>query len=661
MKNNLFKMLLVVGVFSFTPIFVLAGGELAPPEIVVGLGKNESVFLQWSEVANVNDYKIEYKEASNSFWNVYEDGTSLVRGINILNLENDISYNFRISSIVNNDSSEPSQVVSVTPIVGFDNQNSNTQIISTGQSNALGSFALPYLSVTQPFNNKMLNIDRTAFIPLIEPATGVVASATGESMSSSLANSITSFTGGENSNYFPITMSLRGYGGLIYTSLMQGTNYYNALIQDVVSSTNLSLNQNKTNIVRALTVVHGESDEYFGTSVNQYEDYLLEWQNDYEMDVKNITGQEESIPLFLNQISSHHSYGHSTPTIAISQLNATKNNPDKIILVTPSYIFDSSDWMSHMRNYSYRRLGEYFAKVYKKVVIDNESWKPLMPEEVNFYGNVIRARFHVPVPPLVFDTNAVLFKENYGFEYYDSTSSATITNVQIINDDTVEVTLSNIPTGENPRLRYAYTGNVGSWTGSHISNAPRGNLRDSDTTEAPHQDGTFPAYVGNYLYNWSVTFDESIDNMNSMLPVQPENVTATLGYQNGSAEVSFDYPDNSEYEIDHFVIKPIPGNVITITSSSPVTVVGLSNHTEYTFKVIAVNSYGESQPSYSNIIETNWTEYPTFPAVINPKPAIHPIPYVDIAINKKMKSGASIIENPVKVPEDQLKKSTVKN
>ncbi|MEZ4211213.1 MAG: fibronectin type III domain-containing protein [Candidatus Paceibacterota bacterium] len=648
--KNIITRVLFFGFFVFFPATMFADETTNIPQAVVGSSKNEGAFLQWLNVTNASDYIIEYKESTDQNWNIYEDEYSAIRGVNVLNLQNNLSYDFRVSAIVDGELSNPSYVISVIPKNQFDNENSNTQIISTGQSNALGSFALPYLSTVQPYNNKMLNSDRSTFIPLIEPATGVIDWATGESMSSGLANSITSFTGGFSSNYFPIIMSLRGYGGLTYTDLMQGTSYYNELIQDVISSTNLSIAENRTNIVRGLTVVHGESDESNSTTAGQYEDYLLDWQNDYEIDVKNITGQEESVPLFLNQISSHHSFGHAAPTIALAQLSAAINNPDKIILVAPSYIFDSNDWMSHMTNYSYRRLGEYFAKAYKKVVIDGEEWKPLMPEEVTISGNIIQARFHVPVPPLVFDTSAVLFKQNYGFEYYDENNSATISSVQIINNDTVQITLSNIPTGQNKRLRYAYTGNVGSWTGSHISTAPRGNLRDSDMTEAPHQDGAFPSYFGNYLHNWSVTFDESINDIGLLIPDSPENVVASLGQSNGSAFISFDYPENNN--ADYFIVKSIPGNLTTTTFGLNANITGLQNNTVYNFKVVAVNSYGESEPSYSNNIETRWTEYPVYPTIPGS---------ISVGNNPRRKP---VIEKPVKpVPkkdDDSINKNEIK-
>lgn len=598
-----FTILLFLGVHSIVLAYTF------PPENLVGTARNSAVFLQWKNSSEAIDHVIEYKQSGSSTWNTYPHSPSGTSGIVVGGLSNGTSYDFQVSTISTEGTSSPISIFSITPTNTILLNSSNNHIISTGQSNATGSFAIPILSTTQPYTNRMLNEARTNLVPLVEPITGAISWALGETMSSGLANSLSYFQEQEGSEYSSI-VSLRGDGALAYSALMQGTDMYNALLSDVVNAKNISLDENKTHIVRALTVVHGETDESSGVSAEQYEQYLVEWQEDYENDIKAITGQEEPVPMFTDQMSSWMSFGSATPHTAIGQYNATKNNPDKIILVAPKYIFDVGDWMSHMKNYSYRRLGEYYAKVYKKVVIDGEEWKPLMPEEVTMYGNEIYARFHVPVLPLAFDTTAVLAKANYGFEYADSTNSAQISSVEIISPDTVKITLTNTPTGSNPKLRYAFTGIVGSWTGSQIPGSARGNLRDSDMTPAVHQDSSLPSYVGNYLHNWALTFDEPITVMPTT-PSAPVSVTATLGSVNGTAVVSFALPAGSP-PATSYLVTSTPGNIVVGTIGSPVTISGLSNNTTYTFTVVAQNGGSQSAPSApSNSVTPYWiTEKP---------------------------------------------------
>lgn len=274
----------------------------------------------------------------------------------------------------------------------------------------------------------------------------------------------------------------------------------------------LSINSNIPYRVPAVTIVHGETDEQNGKTALEYVSYLLEWQNDYNLDVKAVTSQSEDVILFTDQMSSWSIYNKTFPSTALGQWIAARDNPNKIILVAPKYMLDYQDGV-HLKNYSYRRLGEYYGKVMKKVLVDKQAWLPLSPQTVTLSGNVITAKFNVPVGPLVFDTTAVGQQANYGFEYFDSTSSATIpgnSSVVITGSDTVQITLSQVPTGDNPRLRYAYKATARAWAGSQINGAAKGNLRDSDATPSYYQDSNVPATMGNMLRNWCVTFDEPI-------------------------------------------------------------------------------------------------------------------------------------------------------
>ena len=150
---------------------------------------------------------------------------------------------------------------------------------------------------------------------------------------------------------------------------------------------------------------------------------------------------------------------------------------------------------------SYRHLGEYYGKAMKSVLIDGEEWQPLKPIKASLSGTNITVDFYVPSPPMVIDTNSVWMKTNYGFEYHDDATSAVVSAVSIIDDDTVMVSLSAVPTGTNPRIRYAYTGTAKTWAGWNKEGSARGNIRDSDATSSLY---------GNALYNWLVHFDHPI-------------------------------------------------------------------------------------------------------------------------------------------------------
>lgn len=482
------------------------GGAQPPaPSWLVASPYDSAVFLQWFDFAPSIDHLVEYKESASVDWLIFPHPVSDIQGILVGNLANGTGFDFRVSTINADGQSAPTTVQAVTPFAGAIHI-ANNQIISTGQSLATAYNAFPPLTTSQPFSNLMLNSWGDLLIPLVETTTGGYPGA--ETMSSALANALTHFATPQIDDYTSI-VSLNALPGP-YLDLQQGTPTYASALACVTQAKLLSLLANKTLIAPVVTTIHGESDEVIGTTVQQYEDYLVEWQSDYEADIRNITGQAEPVRLFTDQVSSWPRLGFATPRIALAQYRAAKNHPDNIILVAPKYILDYADGY-HLRNYSERRLGEYYAKVYKHIIIDGESWQPLLPASITISENVINATFHVPVQPIMFDTVAVSGQVNYGFEYNDDSNSASITNVQIIGPDIVEITLSEIPTGANPRLRYAYTGTIGAWSGAQSTEgSARGNLRDSDMTQAFYQDGNVPASMGIYLHNWAMTFDEPI-------------------------------------------------------------------------------------------------------------------------------------------------------
>jgi hypothetical protein len=250
--------------------------------------------------------------------------------------------------------------------------------------------------------------------------------------------------------------------------------------------------------VRAVVIVHGESD-HLGNNAN-YDLDLLEWQSDYDADVRAITGQTLPIPLITDQMSSFSAYGEATSAIPQLQLEASRSEPDRIVLMGPKYVLPYVPDGVHLTGEGSRWLGEMHAKVFERVLVDGEPWRPVSPREITRQGAQITVRLWVPAPPLVLDETIVTNPGNYGFGYSDSSGAApTITSVALAGDDSVVITLSAEPVGGNQRVTYAMNGIAGQPAGP--TTGPRGNLRDSDATESRH---------GYALYNWCVHFDEEV-------------------------------------------------------------------------------------------------------------------------------------------------------
>lgn len=404
-------------------------------------------------------------------------------------------------------------------------------VISTGQSNSVAHEGRPVLSTSQPYSNLMFDVgvmtsgtcDRqgcrvyqkpTGFSPLTEGDTFWYPV---ETMSSGMANEVTKLaTTVHGKASHDLLVSLAGRNGLTYWCLRKGgcdfldQSYLNAFdenMKQVEDGKAIAAAKGKTYVVRAVTVIHGESDDYAwatgtqevpldGTDgtpnkINTYADGLLEWQADYEAGVKTRTGQTIAVPMLISQ----HSGWNDVPRSMVTQFQyeAMVKSNYKITIVTPGYPLEWNGDCRHYNNHGERHLGEYFAKAYTRIVIEGKKWAPVHATTATIAGNVITAKFHVPVPPLVLDTTYVVDPGNYGFEVADDAGNELpISKVELAGPDTVKVTLANAPAGKT-KLRYAFKTIPQSCPGRFAG--ARGNLRDSDTT---------PSQAGYPLYNWGI-------------------------------------------------------------------------------------------------------------------------------------------------------------
>lgn len=528
-----YRKLIFVLAFSGVGTLEIIGQPIAP-QFLSAAALDGEVFLQWHNADAVSDHLIEYRESGNAVWSIFDHAPSSAPGVRIPGLANDIEHEFRVSAWHAGELSSPAMLSGIMPS-SHATQRWCEVVLSTGQSLAIGTYSYPVLSNAQPNSNVVHAPGGGALVPLVEPAAGLPFPS-GETMSSGLLNTLGHFDQFDgHDKMFAVCISAAG--AMPYSSLMEGTTIYDNLMRDLDSTKKRCLELGRPAIVRALTVVHGETDEYQGVSADQYEQHLLEWQSDVRADVLARTGQVEDMILMTDQMSSWMSFGSTVPHTALGQYQAIGSSGGAIQVVTPKYIFDSVDWLSHLTNYSSRRLGEYYAKAYRSAVTNGIAWRPVMPEAITIDGSTIIARFHVPMQPLELDTFMVSKRPHYGFEYFDDCVSATIQSVAVTGPDEVTISLTNAPQCSNARLRYAHTGVVGAWTGRHVNGAIGGNLRDSDSTPALFLDA-LPDDFDVQLRNWCMSFD------------QPVSFAASSGQQ--STNKSFEahaYPNPSNGEL----------------------------------------------------------------------------------------------------------------
>ena len=281
-----------------------ATAQVLAPLDLSAASLDSKIFLQWHNPGPAIDHRIFFRESGGGSWTEFVHQPLEAPGIEVTGLVNSVTYDFRVSRITGDGESAPSEVqgIEAGPL---DNPGWCEVIMSTGQSLAIGAYSLPVLSDTQLYANWMLSTDRSMLLPLTEPVTGALGSPIGETMTSGFLNSLASSDQGGGYR----VACLRAAGALPYSSLMQGSQMYNELLTDLDSVKRHCLANGRPAIVTALTVIHGETDEYQGATAAQYEQYLLDWQSDISVGVQARTGQSNDVLLMTDQMSSWMSFG----------------------------------------------------------------------------------------------------------------------------------------------------------------------------------------------------------------------------------------------------------------------------------------------------------------------------------------------------------------
>ena len=176
---------------------------------------------------------------------------------------------------------------------------------------------------------------------------------------------------------------------------VNGRSYEAALIETKAIA-RLARTAGKTYGVGAIIVTHGECD----AGNPHYENDLYQLWSDFNADLPAITGQKPGILMIVSQQNSVNDRSAST----LAQWKAGVDHPAAIVCSGPKYQYPSREGV-HLTAEGYRQLGEKYGQVYYERVILGKDWQPLQPTTVERNGAVITVHFHVPVPPLVWDTD----------------------------------------------------------------------------------------------------------------------------------------------------------------------------------------------------------------------------------------------------------------
>jgi hypothetical protein len=387
-------------------------------------------------------------------------------------------------------------------------------VIGTGQSLAVGDHGSPPLSTNQPFGNLKLSTGKLpwpidpndaalSLAPLVEPVGRLSPSypsswpenIAGETPHSAMANQISALVKAASGRDFIGVHGEVGENGQCMTFLkknavpkgLNGRSYEAALIETKAIA-RLAKAAGKTYGIGAIIVTHGECDA--GNA--NYESDLFKLWSDFNTDLAAITGQKRNILMIVSQQNSCNDRSAST----LAQWKAGVDRAADFVCSGPKYQYPSPDGV-HLTVDGYRLLGEKYGQIYFNRVVLGGNWQPLQPANVERNGAVITVHYHVPAPPLVWETSFPAphpsiseWKQGRGFEVTASDRKRVGIVSAEISGDAVVITCASDP-GPNARVGYAMIGEKTRMTGGTFR---WGQLRDSDPFEGAVTKKSQPNY-----------------------------------------------------------------------------------------------------------------------------------------------------------------------
>ena len=414
-----------------------------------------------------------------------------------------------------------------------------TGIIGTGQSLSVGAQAgsITPAATTQRYSNLKLSLGgltvppfdeaasastQLSLVPLVEPIRPIdngypspyPVNLDGESPHTAMSVQLTALAtimGGQSefvSVHTVVGESGQGMNVINKTAMDTGTTgrAYAATLFEARAIKRLAEADSKTYGIGAIFLTHGETD----AGNQNYANDMLQLRNDYNADLKAITGQTQAIPLFTSQQHGIYMYApgqaaRNIDTSTLLQWTAALDHPEEIVCVGPKYQYPyNADWL-HLQPLGYELMGEKYAEAFYQHVLLGRPWQPLQPlrDTVARSGRDITVDFHVPVPPLAWDdvmpkphlADLTEWAQGRGFEVRMGTTRLTIESVTLVDADTVKITCTtDVPAGAT--LGYAASSDAAAIP---LVSPRFGNLKDSDPFVG--------AFTNQAQPNYSVSFE----------------------------------------------------------------------------------------------------------------------------------------------------------
>ena len=298
-----------------------------------------------------------------------------------------------------------------------------------------------------------------------------------------------------------------GQDGTIISNLGKDSEPYQKLIKDIKTAYKSARSNGWKFEMPALCWMQGETDvnSYPGTN---YRQLLLQFVENINKDVKQITGQKKDVEIICYQTNSLTRAEHFNPLayhcpeteVAQTQMELVRDNP-LFHASGPTYPYDCVNDIIHIDGYGQQRHGILAALAAQDILRHQQNRRGLFPNKIEHSDTEVIIEFNIPCPPLNFDTIQVAKADNFGFSVI-TPDSRNIAQKATIHENNIHINCSEQPKG--CRVRYAVNGD---YMKSGRLYGPRGNLRDSqgDSLLITIQGKDYP------IYNWCYQFDIPIE------------------------------------------------------------------------------------------------------------------------------------------------------
>ncbi len=400
------------------------------------------------------------------------------------------------------------------------------QIVGYGQSLSVGETALPSISTAQPFSNLMMasglrsRYQQLGYDPVLVPLVEQDGAAPmpvnqGETPVSGLANGLVRriVSRGYAHQDWCFAGMAAGRAGWSIERLSPPPLGTGGVWEDMVNMIKDMKYQadqlNKSYSVWAYSWVQGESN-YQAQWINdqyQYSQYLAQLWDLFTEKVLEITGQTFRPYMFTYQVATHRRYSSDKMEIALSQWALSKLRPD-VVMAVPCYQFKCSPDNIHLPNEQSWLMGEYFARAMDFTMVRKAGkWRPLEPVSIDWQGDTIDIKYHVPGGKITIDTALCSQARNQGFDIRDINDADipdAISAVSAVAFDTIRIKLAESAIDSAFRVTYA-RGIPGDPVSSGAETGARGNVRDTmgdfDKVTSP-LGNEFPMHNASVMYQY---------------------------------------------------------------------------------------------------------------------------------------------------------------